>query len=47
MPDLVTIETTACPWPYSVENAFRSRLTSWTVSIGGLSDMLFQRSVLT
>ena len=35
VPDLVTIETTACPCPYSVEKELRSTLTSWTLSIGG------------
>ena len=44
VPDLVTIETTAWPWPYSVVNELRRTLTSCTASSGGLSDRLLKRS---
>ena len=47
MPDLVTIDTTAEPWPYSVENELRSTFTSCTVSIGGFNDMLLNLSERT
>ena len=46
-PDLVTIETTACPWPYSVVNELRSTFTSCTASSGGFSDRLLNRSERT
>jgi hypothetical protein len=47
VPDFVTIETTACPCPYSVEKELRRRLTSCTASMGGFNDRLLKRSERT
>ncbi len=47
VPDLVMIETTACPCPYSVENELRRTVTSWTTSSGGFNEMLLNRSERT
>ncbi len=47
LPDLVTIETTDCPWPYSVVKELRRIATSCTASSGGLSDRLLNRNERT